>query len=80
MERAKQITDDAEGATGVVTESGRRMTQLLGMFQNQEGQREFVIDNKVEVEDWGNVEAIRAGIRDPKKIQEYMENLKKGRP
>ena len=64
----------------MVTESGRRMTQLLGMFQNQEGQREFVIDNKVEVEDWGNVEAIRAGIRDPKKIQEYMENLKKGRP
>lgn len=56
------------------------MTQLLGMFQNQEGQKEFVIDNKVEVEDWGNVEAIRAGIRDPKKIQEYMENLKKGRP
>ena len=80
MERAKQITDDAEGATGVVTESGRRMTQLLGMFQNQEGQKEFVIDNKVEVEDWGNVEAIRAGIRDPKKIQEYMENLKKGGP
>ena len=56
------------------------MTQLLGMFQNKEGQKEFVIDNQVEVQDWGNVEAIRAGIRDPKKIQEYMENLKKGRP
>ena len=49
------------------------------MFQNKEGQKEYVIDNKVEVQDWGNLEAIRAGIRDPKKIQEYMENLQKAR-
>jgi len=36
-----------------------------------------VIDNKVEIEDYGNAEAIRAGIRDPEKIKEFMENLHK---
>ena len=55
------------------------MTQLLGMFQNREGQKSFKIDTKVEIQDYGNVEAIKAGIRDPKKIQEYMENLQKAR-
>ena len=53
------------------------MTQLLGMFQKQEGQHEFKIDTQVEIEDYGNVEAIKAGIRDPEKIKEYMANLHK---
>ena len=38
-----------------------------------------VIDNKVEILDYGNVDAIRAGIRDPKKIKEYMERLQRER-
>ena len=39
-------------------------------------QKQFVIDTKVEVEDWGNVEAIKAGIKDPKQMKEYMEKIR----
>ena len=42
-------------------------------------QKQFVIDTKVEVTDWGNIEAIKAGIKDPKQMAEYMEKLRRER-
>jgi len=56
------------------------MSVLLNMFQRPSvHQSQFVIDTKVEVEDWGNIEALRAGITDPAKIAEFMEKLKRER-
>ena len=56
------------------------MSVLLNMFQRPSvHQRQFIIDTKVEVEDWGNIEALRAGITDPAKIAEFMEKLKRER-
>ena len=64
VERAKQIEEDNQ--VGVVHEH-RRMSQVLQIFQRPTiHQKNFVIDTKVEVTDWGNIEAIKAGIKDPK--------------
>ena len=75
VERAKQITADADGTTGVVGEESKKMSQLLAMFGNKPSQPSLKGDHKVEVEDYGNVEAIRAGIRDPEEIKKFMANL-----
>ena len=72
VERAKQIEDDSN-----VSEN-RSMQDILKVFQKP-AQTNFVVDNKVEVLDWGNVEAIKAGIKDPKAMAEYMEKLKRER-
>ena len=43
------------------------MADILNVFQKPSVyQKQFIVDNKVEVLDWGNVEAIKAGIKDPK--------------
>ena len=79
VERAKQISEDAEGV-GVVEVEGARMTQLRSMFRpSLHLQPQFLIDNKVQVLDWGNVDAIKAGLKDPSKIKEYMEELQRDR-
>lgn len=56
------------------------MSQVLKIFQRPTSfQKGFVIDTKVEVTDWGNVEAIKAGIKDPKQMAAYMEKLRRER-
>ena len=56
------------------------MSSVLSIFQNPSAhQKEFIIDTKVEVLDWGNVDALKAGIKDPAKIKEYMEKLQRER-
>ena len=77
VERAKQIEEDNQ--VGVVHEH-RRMSQVLQIFQRPTiHQKNFVIDTKVEVTDWGNIEAIKAGIKDPKQMAAYMEKLRRER-
>ena len=53
------------------------MSDLLTIFQNPK--QEVKDDVKVSIEDYGNVEALKAGIRDPVKIKEYMEKLRRER-
>ena len=77
VERAKQIEEDTQ--VGVVHEH-RRMSEVLSVFQRPTvHQKKFVIDNKVTITDYGNVEAIKAGIKDPKQMAAYMEKLRRER-
>lgn len=55
------------------------MANLLKMFQQPENQKQFQLETKVEVLDHGNLEALKAGITDPAKQKEYMENLYKSK-
>ena len=56
------------------------MADILNVFQKPSVyQKQFIVDNKVEILDYGNVEAIKAGIKDPKQMAEYMEQLRRER-
>ena len=48
-------------------EENKKMADILNVFQKPSVyQKQFIVDNKVEILDYGNVEAIKAGIKDPK--------------